>query len=205
MITIKNESDTTEAESYEGVRILLLTGSDMDPDAAGAALKLRKITDGKLAVAVLDPSGESLKVADATYYLDDPDFADSDCRATGRIASVLIKRIFPCDYVVCGTSSREGTTSSLAARIARAHDMVPVFNVSAIDRSDDGSLRVIRNNEEESITWKAVFSVSEGDWPEAAAESREGRHLNRIDIGLGVYSTGIKGSRVRIEEAGGDV
>ena len=59
MITIKNESDTTEAESYEGVRILLLTGSEMDPNAAGAALKLKRITEGKVAVAILDQIGRA--------------------------------------------------------------------------------------------------------------------------------------------------
>jgi electron transfer flavoprotein alpha/beta subunit len=198
MIIIKDETDTKEAESYEGVRILLLTGSSIDRRAAGAAIELKNITGGKLAVAVLGHSGESLKEADATYYLDDPDFADSDCRASGRICVALIKKVFPCDYVVCGTSSREGSSSSLAARIARGCDMEPSFSVSGIDRSDDGSLRTMRNGTAGSVSWKTAFSVSEGAWPKATPEMREGRRLNRIDVGLGVFSVGIKGSRVLI-------
>lgn len=198
MIIIKDETDTKEAESYEGVRILLLTGSIIDRNAASAAIKLKNITKGKIAVAILGHSGESLKEADATYYLDDPGFADSDCRASGRIFVALIKKIFPCDYVVCGTSSDEGSPSSLAARIARGCDMEIAFNVSDIDRSDDGTLRIIQNGTAGSVSWKTVFSASEGEWPEAATEMREGRRLNRIDIGLGVFSVGAKGSRVLI-------
>jgi hypothetical protein len=200
MIIIKDETDTKEAESYEGVRILLLTNGNMNGDAAGAALRLRNITGGKMAVAILGHSGESLREADATYYLDDPVFADSDCRASGRISVALIKKVFPCDYVVCGTSSAEGSPSSLAARIALGCDMEPVFNVSGIDRSDDGSLRIIQNGTESKVSWKAVFSVSGGRWPEAVAEIREGRHLNRIDLGLGVFSVGAKGSKVLISK-----
>ncbi|MPN54813.1 hypothetical protein SDC9_202490 [bioreactor metagenome] len=76
--------------------------------------------------------------------------------------------------------------------------MEPSFSVSGIDRSDDGALRTMRNGTAGSVSWKTAFSVSEGAWPKATPEMREGRRLNRIDVGLGVFSVGIKGSRVLI-------
>ncbi len=147
--------------------------------------------------------------ADHAYLLTDPDFAGSDTWATSRVlASFLMRHCADADLVVFGMETLDGGTGQVPAEVAKMLDVPQFYYVRTLEKGspfiavqDYGEFtrRIV-------VPRGSVVSFCDVD-PDGALPTIEGFvssrgkeviRLDRVSLGLGLYSVGPRGSPTRV-------
>lgn len=185
-------------------------------DALVRALSLKGEGDTVSAVSMGPPRAEEalrrcleLGADDATL-LTDRDFAGADTWATSRALAAYVGRHEPdADLYVFGRQATDGDTGQVPYETAALLGVQQSAYVTSLRR--DGDSFVVRQDYGSFVRTARVpggsvvsFGTADpaGVLPTAEgylrAKGAEVRRMGRVDIGLGLYSTGLKGSRTRI-------
>ncbi|MBW2617708.1 MAG: electron transfer flavoprotein subunit beta/FixA family protein [Deltaproteobacteria bacterium] len=112
----------------------------LDKNALEAALRLREAHGGEVIVLSMAPPEmrpilvEALALgADRAVLLADRGFAGSDTLATACILAGAIRRLSPCDAVLCGNETIDSGTAQVSAQVAEFLDLPNLSGVSAIE------------------------------------------------------------------------
>ena len=148
--------------------------------------------------------------ADKAYLLTDPAFAGADVWATSRALNAFFCR-YCCDadLFLFGRQTIDGDTGQVPAEVAQMMGVQQFYYVSEVVRDGDGFtvsqdygdlLRRCRVPRGSVISMDSVDP--NGHFPSATqfldAMDREIVVLDRVALGLGLYSVGNKGSNTRI-------
>ena len=148
--------------------------------------------------------------ADDAFLLNDKDFAGSDTWATAKVLSTFVKNEMKFDLIFCGMQATDGDTAQVPAELSV---LLNTELASYVDNFKvDGEKLLVSQNYDREIRWieirtPAVISVSGGvplneglpsieDYINARKKSIQTR--NRIELGLGAFSAGIRGSHTRV-------
>lgn len=148
--------------------------------------------------------------ADEAYLLSDKAFAGADTYATSRTLTAFVNKIAPdYDHIFCGKQAADGDTAQVPAELSRMLCIPQFYYVEGISRDLTG-ITVIQNYGDEMRTCKlphmSLISVSQGDLnrrlPSISmhleAAKKEIQTLDRVSLGLGIFSVGLKGSKTKI-------
>lgn len=148
--------------------------------------------------------------ADDAYLLSDRDFAGADTWATARVLAAFIGKFEPdADLYVFGRQAIDGDTGQVPYEVAGLLDVQQFAYTESLSIDGDGFTAV---QDYETFTRTArvprgsvvSFGTVEpsGRLPTVAGYRRgkaaEIRVLGRVDLGLGLYSVGLKGSVTKI-------
>ena len=148
--------------------------------------------------------------ADEAYRIADKDMAGwNDSRTLSRILESFVKYLGSEDYMIFTEVSDSPFASDiLPARLASLLGSEQFYCVTNVSRSDEGvfvcqdygdSQRVCK------VPPRSVIHVSGFDVENEIKESKGTiRELNRVDLGLGFYSVGYAGAKMRYKLVGGD-
>ena len=148
--------------------------------------------------------------ADRAFLLTDRDFAGADVWATARtITAFLLRHIPDADVYVFGRQAIDGDTGQVPYEVAAQLGVPQFAYTESLSRTDDGLVAVQDYGDVRrtcSVPKGSVVSfgsvdpngtlVSISDY--LSAQDREVEEVDRIAIGLGLYSVGLKGSMTRI-------
>lgn len=192
----------------------------MDPYSEYALrkiLELRREGDHVSVVSMGPPQAETTLRrclalgADSACLLSDQSFAGADVWATARVMASYIQR-FECDYdcLVFGRISSDGETGQLPFEVAGLMDVEQHAYVTELRREDE-SLSCLQDYEdlvrECGVPKGSVIAFSgvdpNGTFMDVpgflSSLKSEVVTKNRIDLGLGMYSVGAKGSPTSIK------
>lgn len=148
--------------------------------------------------------------ATKAYLLTDRSFAGSDVWATSRVLTAFITR-YQCDadLIVFGRQAIDGDTGQVPYEVAALLDVEQFAYADSLS-VDGGSFVVVQDYGDVRRTSKvprgSVVSFGDVD-PNGAiptiagvlrAQSMEIEELDRVKLGLGAYSVGLKGSMTKI-------
>ncbi|MDO5853137.1 MAG: electron transfer flavoprotein subunit beta/FixA family protein [Thermoplasmata archaeon] len=180
ILSIKNEGDTVAAVT-------------MGPQKAADALR-RCVELG----------------ADEAYLLSDRDFAGADTWATSRALAAFVGKYEPdADLYVFGRQAIDGDTGQVPYEVAGLLDVQQFAYVRALAKDGD-TFTAVQDYESferaAKVPRRSVVSFGTVD-PSGMLPTVEGyrrgkaaeiKVLGRVDIGLGLYSVGLKGSVTKI-------
>ena len=147
--------------------------------------------------------------ADRAYLLTDPDFAGSDTWATSRVlAAFLMKYCADVDLIVFGMETLDGGTGQVPAEVAEMLDVAQFYYVKTLEK---GSPFIVIQDyggfmRRAEVPHGSVVSFCDVD-PDGMLSTIEGFvssrgkeivHLDRISLGLGLYSVGSRGSPTKV-------
>lgn len=180
-----------------------------------------KVPGDRISVVTMGPKHASAALrrclelgADDAFLITGPDFAGSDTWATSRVLAAFTER-YACDadLIVFGRQATDGDTGQVPYETAALLDRQQFAYVASLERSRDGFIAVqdygdsVRRSE---VPAGSVVSFGRVDpcgiiptisqW--IAASSKEIVELGRVELGLGLYSVGTKGSKTRIVSSG---
>lgn len=195
----------------------------MDPYSEYALrriLELKEADDTVTVVTMGPPQAEStlrrcLAIgADSACLLTDQSFAGADVWATARVLASYIQR-FECDYdlLVFGRMSSDGETGQLPFEVAGLLDVEQHAYVTELRRDGDSVVSaqdygdVVRECKVKQGSVIAFGGVDPNgtfmDIPGFLSSLKaEVTVRNRVDLGLGLYSVGAKGSPTSIKGIG---
>ena len=223
VVAVKQVPDTTLIRVDEhGSLIRQGIPAILDPyaeHALEAVLGLKKPGDTVTVVTMGPPQAEAvlrrcLEIgADEAYLLADAAFAGADVHATAKTLSVFVKRVVPdATLIICGKQAADGDTGEVPAELAQMLGISQFCYVTQLKRNGDGFLVTQDYGDEQRdcrVPAGSVLSVAEGDlnrrlpsinrYLEATALPIT--VLNRVQLMLGAYSVGLKGSRTKIVES----
>lgn len=179
-------------------------------------LSLRRAGDTVSAVTMGPPgASEALRRclelgADDATLLTDRDFAGADTHATSRVLAAYVGRFEQdADLLVFGRQAIDGDTGQVPASVAQLLAVQQFSYTTGLEADADGFVahqdydafrRVARVPRGSVVSFGTVDP--NGHLPTAEmyleARSKEIRTLGRVDIGLGLYSVGLRGSLTRI-------
>ncbi len=148
--------------------------------------------------------------ADEAYLLTDRDFAGADTWATARVLTAFIRK-FACDadIVAFGRQTIDGDTGQVPSEVAGLLRIRQFCYAASLSVVDDGFVAVqdygsfVRTSE---VPRGSVVAFGDVD-PSGCIPSIEGfakglkaeiREIDRVGLGLGLYSVGGKGSLTKI-------
>ena len=148
--------------------------------------------------------------ADEAYLITDRAFAGADVWATARALTAFILKFVPdADLYVFGRQAIDGDTGQVPYEVAAQLGVQQFAYTESLSRTDDGLVAVQDYGDVRrtcSVPKGSVVSfgsvdpngtlVSISDY--LSAQDREVEEVDRIAIGLGLYSVGLKGSMTRI-------
>lgn len=223
VVAIKQVPDTTLIRVDEhGSLIRQGVPAILDPyaeHALEAALGLKEPDDTVTVVTMGPPQAEAalrrcLEIgADEAYLLADAAFAGADVHATAKTLSVFVKRVVPdTALVLCGKQAADGDTGEVPAELAQMLGVPQFCYVTQLRRDGDGFLVTQDYGDEQRdcrVPAGAVLSVAEGDLNRRlpsierylAVAARPITVLDRVQLMLGAFSVGLKGSRTKIIES----
>lgn len=148
--------------------------------------------------------------ADDAYLLSDQAFAGSDVFATCRVLSAFITRFAPdADLLVFGRQAIDGDTGQVPGELAQMMDVQQSYYVTDVSVEADGFMvtqdygdmvRVCKVPRGSVVSFADVDP--NGHLPSISdvirAQDKTIEVLDRVALGLGLYSVGLKGSRTRI-------
>ena len=220
VVCVKQVPDTTLIDVDENGNLVRAgVPSILDPyseHAVEAALGLRQEGDIVTVVTMGPDQAESalrrcLEIgADEAYLLSDRAFAGADVHATARTLSAFVEK-FASDaaLMLFGKQASDGDTAQVPVEVAEMLGRQQFCYSVRVERSGDGFVSVQDYGDEVRtcrVPEGSVLSVSEGDTnrrlPSIArflrSSETEIKKLDRIALGLGNFSVGMKGSRTRI-------
>lgn len=223
VVAVKQVPDTMDVRTGEDGSIVRADApAILDPYSENALMKILSITgegDEVLAVSMGPPHAEEALRrciglgADKAYLLTDSDFAGSDTWATARVLAAFIEKFVP-DAGICafGRQAIDGDTGQVPAEVACLLGVQQFCYTSKLIRKSDvlSATQDYGTFEREcDVPVGSVVSFSEADACgtlmsiDGYIRSRNAEvvRLGRVDLGLGLYSVGIKGSLTRIESS----
>ncbi len=148
--------------------------------------------------------------ADEAVLLTDQCFAGADTWATSRVLAAFIQKYEPdADLYVFGRQATDGDTGQVPFEVAALLNAQQFAYVDSLESSDDG---IVAEQDYDSFRRRAkvpkgsVIAYGKAD-PNGHLPSLSGfrssidspiKELGRVDLGLGLYSVGLKGSLTRI-------
>ncbi len=220
VVMIKQVPDTTMV-SIDDNGNLIRAGvpSILDPYCEYAFDLIRRIKkEGDIVIAVTmgppqakDALLRCLEIgADEAHLLTDPAFAGADTYATSRALTNFVTKIVPdFDLILCGKQAADGDTSQVPAEVSSMLCLQQFYYVENISQNE-GHLYVEQNYGDElrvcKLPDRALISVSKGDTNRylpsmeefLLASNKDIKMLDRISLGLGNFSVGLRGSKTRI-------
>ncbi len=180
------------------------------------AVRMRDSVGGTVTAATMGPQqAESALIrcleygADDAYLLCDNAFAGSDTWATARTLAEFVNKN-PCDIVFCGMQAADGDTGQVPAELSILLGRELASYVTDFEFKD-GALFVHQNYNERRrvirLDRPSVISVSRGPIESEGlpsisdylkARERPVNVVGRVDLGLGLYSVGSKGSHTKV-------
>lgn len=148
--------------------------------------------------------------ADSAVLLTDPAFAGSDTYATSRVIAAFVQR-YACDadLLVFGRQATDGGTGQVPYETAQMLDVQQFAYVEELT-IEDGRIEAVQDYGDSvrrcTVPRGSVVSFGAAD-PNGvlptlsgvmAAKDSEIAELDRVKLGLGLYSVGLKGSMTRI-------
>lgn len=220
LVCVKQVPDTTLIDVDEDGNLLRAgVPSILDPyseHALETAMNLRQDGDRVIVVTMGPPQAVSalrrcLEIgADEAFLLTDRAFAGADVHATSRTLTAFIERFGDCpDLILMGKQAADGDTAQVPSEVAEMLGRDQFCYAVSVSREDDG-FKVTQDYGDELRTCRAkvgsVISVSEGDLNRRLPSIRRFleasdipiTELDRVGLGLGAFSVGMKGSRTRI-------
>ena len=187
-----------------------------DEYALRKILSIRKDED-EVSVVTMGPSQAESALrrclelgVDNAYLITGKEFAGSDTWATSRVLSAFITR-FQCDadLIVFGRQATDGDTGQVPYETAGMLDVQQFACVSELKPSEDGFIGVQDYGDElrtVKIPQGSVVAFDQADINGAfvtidgwlASRNREVETIDRVGLGLGLYSVGLKGSKTKI-------
>ena len=222
-VAVKQVPDTTLIDVDEnGSLVRAGVPSVLDPYSEYAmerAVALREDGDSVIAVSMGPDQAESalfrcLEIgADEAYLLSDRAFAGADVHATCRTLKAVMEKYVPdASLILCGKQASDGDTAQVPAELADMLGREQFCYATHIER-EGGAFLITQDYGDEVRTCRApegsVVSVQEGDVNRPLpsiqrfidVSSYEIKKLGRIDLGLGTFSVGLRGSRTKIVES----
>lgn len=220
VVAVKQVPDTTLIKVDENGS-LIRTGvpSILDPYSEYAverAVSLKGEGDSVIAVSMGPEQARSalfrcLEIgADEAYLLSDPAFAGADVHATSKTLKAFVEKYVPdASLILCGKQAADGDTAQVPAELAEMLGREQFCYAVDIERGA-GSFTVRQDYGDEIRICRApegsVVSVQEGDVNRPLpsiqrfidVSSVEIKKLGRLDLGLGTFSVGLRGSRTKI-------
>ena len=220
LVAVKQVPDTAKV-TVDPDGILVRTGvpSILNPYceyALGKVLDMKQEGDTVEVFTMGPPQAESalrrcLELgADKAYLLTDRTFAGADTWATARAIAAFITR-FACDsdLMVFGRQAIDGDTGQVPFEVAQMLDVQQFAYTESLTPSEDGFIAVqdygdVRRTSK--VPFSSVVSFGgvdpNGRLPSITgylrASSMEIETVDRVALGLGAYSVGLKGSLTKI-------
>ncbi|MBR4503898.1 MAG: electron transfer flavoprotein subunit beta/FixA family protein [Candidatus Methanomethylophilaceae archaeon] len=219
-VAIKQVPDTSEVTvNEEGNLVRTGVPSILDPYCEYALRKIAamKKEGDEITVFTMGPpqASEALRRclclgADKAFLLSDPGFAGADVWATSRTLAAFIQK-YACDsdLFVFGARSADGETGQVpfetaqllsAQQFAYVADLTLEGDSFVCTQNYGGSLRECRVPKGSVVSFGGVdpcgtlMSISD----RISGQRKTIETLGRVDLGLGLYSVGLKGSRTKI-------
>lgn len=221
VVFVKQVPDTGEMRVDEnGSLIRSGVSSITDPyseTALSYILSIRK-DDDEVIVVTMGPTFADKALrrcialgADSAVLLSDTSFAGADTYATARVLSAYLMR-YACDadLIVFGRQTIDGGTGQVPSETAQMMGVQQFCYVTRINFSEDG-ISVTQDYGDMERVCKvpkgSVVSIGSvdviADIPSISdvlhGMKSEIKVLNRVDLGLGLYSVGLKGSFTEIK------
>ncbi len=185
----------------------------LDKNAIEAALQLKEKTEVQITILSMGPpeAGNIVKEclalgADRGILLSDPAFGGADTFATAFTLARGIEKTGPCDVILCGMASSDGSTEWVGPQIATFLRLPVVTMVKEIVETDASGWRVKASIEDGyrlmQVRLPAVFTVTrEVNTPRALsfsgiiqARKKEIEQWGIDDLGVSPETVGLKGS-----------
>ena len=197
----------------EGVPSVL---NPYDELALRSVLGMKQDGDSVSVVTMGPPQAESalrrcLELgADEAFLITSRDFAGADTWATSRVLAAFISR-FACDadLIVFGRQATDGDTGQVPYQTAGMLDVQQFAYVTGLKAVEDGfeavqdytdSIRTVKVPRGSVVAFanadpNGTFPTVSG-W--LSARGKEITTVDRVALGLGLYSVGLKGSKTKI-------
>lgn len=197
----------------EGVPSVL---NPYDELALRSVLEMKQDGDSVAVVTMGPPQAESalrrcLELgADDAFLITSRDFAGADTWATSRVLTAFITR-FACDadLIVFGRQATDGDTGQVPYQTAGMLDVQQFAYVTGLKITEDGfeavqdysdSIRTVKVPRGSVVAFanadpNGTFPTVSG-W--LSARGKEITTVDRVALGLGLYSVGLKGSKTKI-------
>lgn len=183
--------------------------------ALAVASALKRDDDTIIAVSVEPKDSPVLEEsllygADKAYRIADKDMAGwNDSRTLSRILEAFVKYLDTEDYMIFTEVSESPFASDvLPARLASLLGSEQFYCVTNVSRSDWDFFACQDYGDEQRVCRvppRSVIHVSRFDIENERTESKGGiETLDRIDLGLGFYSVGESGAKMRYTVKGGE-
>lgn len=159
VVCIKQVPDTTEVRIDPQTNTLIREGvpsivNPFDKHALEAALALRDRLGGTGTAITMGPPMAKLALweaiamgADKVVLLSDRAFAGADTLATGYTLAMGIRKLGPCDLIICGKQAIDGDTAQVGPGIAEHLNIPQITCVRSIGSVDNGVLAAERQLE----------------------------------------------------------
>ncbi len=157
VVCVKQVPNTTEVKINPETNTLMREGVEsivnpFDSYALEEAIRLEEKHGGSAKALSMGPpqakaallEAISLGIDDA-YLLCDRAFAGSDTLATSYTLARGIRKIGPCDVILCGRQAIDGDTAQTGPELAECLNFVPVTDVTGILSISHGHLNVRHN------------------------------------------------------------
>ena len=222
IVCIKQVPDTTEVKIDPATNTLIRQGvpsivNPFDKNALEAALQLKEQHGGKVTVLSMGPpqAKDALKEclamgADEAVLMSDRAFGGADTLATSRTLAAGIKKLGPCDLLICGKQAIDGDTAQVGPEIAEALDIPQVTYAAKLEVGPDGKVRIEREHEEGyevvettlPLMITVVKSINEPRLPTVKGTMKANRKeipvLTAADIDVDLDTIGLKGSPTQV-------
>lgn len=222
VVMVKQVPDTSSVEVAEdGTLVRTGVPSILDPYSERALMHIAALKKEGDSVAAVTMGPEQAAGAlrrcvslgaDEAYLLSDRDFAGADTWATARVLVAFIAK-YACDadLYVFGRQTIDGDTGQVPAEVAGLLDVRQFCYVTSLSVGEEGFSAVqdyggfVRTSEVPRGSVVAFGDVDPcGSIPSAEGFMRgldaEIVGIGRVQLGLGLYSVGRKGSVTRIAE-----
>lgn len=220
VVAVKQVPDTTDVRTADdGTLVRAGVQSVMDPYSQSALMNILSMKGGDDTVAVVTmgpPQAEDMLRrciglgADEAYLITDRDFAGADTWATARTLAAFIERYErEADLYVFGRQAVDGDTGQVPSEVAQLIDAQQFYYTSSLEITNEGFVAVQNYGSfirEAKVPRGSVVSFNDAD-AGGCLQSLAGflkgsradiRTLCRVDLGLGLYSVGSKGSKTAI-------
>lgn len=197
----------------EGIPAII---NPLDRHALEAALHIREAVSGRVTVISMGPPQarpaleEALATgADRAVLLSDKAFSGADTLATARTLAAAIRRLGPCDVVLCGNETVDGGTAQVAPQMAEMLGLPHASQVRRVEAEGD-TLQVEQGLEDGYVKLilkpPCLLAVSrEANRPRLPtvagimeAASKELLTWDLADLGLSPQEVGLEGSAIRV-------
>lgn len=212
-VKINPETNTLVREGIENVI------NPFDAYALEEGVRLRERFGGRVtAVSMGPPQAEPMLReavscgADAAVLLSDPAFAGSDTLATSATLAAAVRKLSPCDLVICGRQTVDGDTGQVGPEMAENLCAAFVAYASEIQDVSGGRMRLKRMTEDGyevvSAPLPAVITVvKEINRPRLPslrglirAKDTAVPVWKAADVGLDAAQTGLNGSATQVAQ-----